>query len=391
VRKILLGSLLVAGTAIGAGMLALPIATAEGGILPSWSVYLLCYLFSMATALLFVEIGFWFPPGANVVTMATKLLGRIGRFSAWTLYIFLFYSLTIAYIAGGGNLLSLLFGYEVTNLGATALFTIVFGFLVFLGAKAVSSFNVVLMGGLIVSYFGFILFGFKLIHPQFLERVDFSKAFLALPVIFTSFSYQGVIPTLFNYMDRDLKKIRYTIIIGSTIPFVVYLIWDFLIKSIIPISELVTAGRSGLTTVEPLGHFVPDSPIYILGKFFAFFALTTSFLGVTLGLLDFLTDSLKIKYSHWNRFGLCLLIYIPPFLVASTNPAIFLKALGYAGGFGCAILLGLLPVCMVWSGRYIKNKPSVKGRLFGGKVVLSFLVFFVVFEIFIEIIKELIY
>lgn len=343
----------------------------------------------MATGLLFVEIGLWLAPGANIVTMANKLLGPFGRFSAWILYIFLFYSLTIAYIAGGGTLVSSLLGYDASNLGATALFTIVFGFLVFLGTKAVGSFNVVLMAGLIISYFGFILFGVKAIQPHFLERVDFSKALLALPVIFTSFSYQGTIPTLLTYMNRDPKKMRLAIIIGSTIPFVVYLIWDFLIKSIVPIPDLVEAGRQGMTTVDPLGQFVPNSPIYLLGKFFAFFALTTSFLGVTLGLLDFLTDSLKIKHSLWNRFGLCVLIYMPPFLVASTNPTIFLKALGYAGGFGCAILLGLLPVCMAWSGRYLKNKPAIEGRLFGGKFILALLGFFVLFEIILEITKEL--
>jgi tyrosine-specific transport protein len=388
-QKVLIGSLLVAGTAIGAGMLALPIATAEGGVFPAWVVYFLCYLFSMSTGLLFVEIGLWLPPGANIVTMASQLLGPFGRALAWIVYIFLFYSLTIAYVAGGGVLISLPFGYEGANFWLTAAFTSFFALLVFLGTRVVGLFNAILMCGLILAYFGFLLFGIPSIHPHVFERIDFSKAFLALPIIFTSFSYQGTIPTLLTYMDRDPKKMKRAIIIGSTIPLIVYLLWDLFIKSIIPAADLVEAGRRGLTSVDPLGQFVPGSSILFLGKCFAFFALSTSLIGVTLGLLDFLIDSLKLQKSTWNRFALSLLIYIPPFLIASTNPTIFLTALGYAGGFGCAILLGLLPICMVWSGRYHKHQPFVKGRLRGGKVLLALLAVFVVSEICLEIAKEL--
>ncbi len=387
-KKVVLGSLLVAGTAIGAGMLALPIATAGGGILPSWGVYFLCYLFSMSMGLLFVEVALWLHPGANIVTMANQLLGPLGRAVAWVVYIFLFYSLTIAYIAGGGTLVSLPFGFDTANPWLTASFTTLFGTLVFLGTRAVSSFNVALMAGLILSYFGFMFFGLSVVEPKFFTEMDVSKAFLALPIIFTSFSYQGTVPTLLSYMDRDVKKMRLSIIIGSTIPFIVYIIWDFLIKSIVPSTDLIEAGRQGMTTVDPLVNFIPGSPMLFLGKCFAFFALTTSFLGVTLGLLDFLSDSLQIKKTKWNRFGLCVLIYVPPFIIASTNPTIFLKALGYAGGFGCAVLLGLLPICMVWSGRYLQHKPKIEGRLFGGKCVLALLGLFVIFEITLQIIQE---
>jgi len=244
---------------------------------------------------------------------------------------------------------------------------------------------------LIVSYFGFLFFGIGSIHYEVFDHMDFSKAFLALPVIFTSFSYQGTIPSLLQYMNRDAKKMRKVIIIGSSIPFAVYLLWDLFIKSIVPMNDLVIAGQRGLTSVDPLGSFVPGSPILFLGKCFGFFALTTSLMGVTLGLLDFLLDSLKIQKTKYNRFGLAILIYVPPFLIATTNPTIFLRALGFAGGFGCAILLGLLPICMVWSGRYLKHKPKIEGRLGGGKALLILLFLFVSCEIVLEILKEFIF
>ena len=76
--KILSGSLLVTGTAIGAGMLALPVATCLGGFVPAIFIYLACWLFMAATGLLFLEICLWMPEDANIVSMSTHLLGPAG-------------------------------------------------------------------------------------------------------------------------------------------------------------------------------------------------------------------------------------------------------------------------------------------------------------------------
>ncbi|MCK4934199.1 MAG: tyrosine transporter, partial [Simkaniaceae bacterium] len=173
--------------------------------------------------------------------------------------------------------------------------------------------------------------------------------------------------------------------------FLTYILWEFLILGIIPAEGahgLLAAKAEGLTAVEPLRYVLVDSSIYAIGQFFGAFALTTSFLGVTLGLFDFLADGLQMQKVGFKKVFLCLLIYVPPVLIAIINPNIFLRALGFAGGIGCALLLGLFPVLMVWVGRYYKNYPSVHRQLPGGKVMLRILVLFVVFELIIEGINE---
>ena len=102
-----------------------------------------------------------------------------------------------------------------------------------------------------------------------------------------------------------------------------------------------------------------------------------------------MADGLQVAKVGLKKIGLCALIYIPPIIVAMINPNIFLRALGYAGGIGCALLLGLFPILMVWSGRYRKDYPSVSRQLFGGKKMLLFLSSFVVVELIIEVIREL--
>ena len=64
------GALLVCGTSVGAGMLALPIATASGGFFPSVLIFFLCYLFMMATGLLFMEIALKMPKDSNIISIA---------------------------------------------------------------------------------------------------------------------------------------------------------------------------------------------------------------------------------------------------------------------------------------------------------------------------------
>jgi len=390
--KVITGSLLVAGTAIGAGMLALPITTAAGGFWPAFFIYLVCWFFMTATGLLLLEICLWMPQDANLVSMAHHLLGPVGKGVAWVLYLFLFYSLTIAYVAGGGGFFVVLFGDALPVWGGIVLFTLVFGLVIYLGTKAVDRINFLLMIGLIASYIIFVCLGYKHVNVSRLKHSDWGASFFALPIIFTSFSYQGIIPSLTTYFQRDAKKVRYAIIIGTAIPFIAYVIWEFLILGIVPIygaHGLLDAASKQQTAIYPLKYILKSTVIYSIGQAFAFFALTTSFLGVTLGLFDFLSDGLKIPKEGVKKIFLWLIVYIPPLIIALVNPSIFLTALNYAGGFGCALLLGLLPVIMVWVGRYKREFSPLYIQVPGGRPLLSCLALFVFFEVIIELMHEI--
>jgi len=91
VSKAVSGALLISGTAIGAGMLALPVVTGLGGFLPAMLLYFICWLFMACTGLLLLEVCLWMPNDANIITMSHHLLGPIGRACSWVLYLFLFY------------------------------------------------------------------------------------------------------------------------------------------------------------------------------------------------------------------------------------------------------------------------------------------------------------
>ena len=152
---------------------------------------------------------------------------------------------------------------------------------VFSGARQVGRINAVLMLGLGVSFFTFVLIGFPFVEPEKLTHMNWSFSLLALPVAFTSFGYQGIIPTLSRFMDFDVKQTRRAIIIGSFLPFVAYVVWQWLILGIVPVygpEGLSHTLEVGGNAVRPLKHFIHNPYVYVIAQFFAFFALTTSFL-----------------------------------------------------------------------------------------------------------------
>src|SRR3972149_4119009 len=100
------GMLLIAGSCIGAGMLGLPIVTGLAGFYPSLVMIFLVWGFMTSTALLLVEVNGWFSGQVNYISMVGHSLGKIGRALCWILYLFLFYSLLMAYIVGSSGIVS---------------------------------------------------------------------------------------------------------------------------------------------------------------------------------------------------------------------------------------------------------------------------------------------
>jgi len=386
-KHIVGGSLLVAGTSIGAGMLALPVVTAAGGFVPAFFIYLLCWMFMTCTGLLLLELCLKLPPDANLVSMAGTYLGRAGTWLAWGLYLFLFYCLSMAYVSGGGGLLQGQVGGPlwVSQVG----FAVVLGFCVYSGARIVDRINLFLMAGLIGTYFAFVIFGISHINLSPLQTSNWKASLAALPVVFTSFSYQGIIPSLTAYLKRDARRVRIAIVSGTSIAFLIYLIWELLIFGIVPLEGLLEAADLGQTAVSPLKRYVAEGLVTAIGGAFAFFAITTSFLGVTLGLLDFLADGLKMAKKGIRKVFLASLTFGPPLIASLLKPHLFILALTFAGGIGCALLLGLLPTLMVWVSRYKHEGHEGPVQLSGGKPLLALLILFVLFELFMEVVPHL--
>src|ERR1700722_1114498 len=154
--SVLGGILLIAGSCIGAGMLALPVITGLSGFVPSVVMLILAWLFMTLTSFLLLEANLAIGHNLSLISIAEKTLGKGGKILCWLLFIFLFYSLSIAYIAASGSILQSiiadLFEYNLPDWIGSLFFSLAFGIVLYTGTRHVDYLNRVLMLGLVVTY-----------------------------------------------------------------------------------------------------------------------------------------------------------------------------------------------------------------------------------------------
>lgn len=378
----LIGSiLLVVGTSVGAGMLALPIATAELGFLGALLLLIVCWFVMTAGALLLLEANLWLPQNNNLITMARETIGPVGQIIAWVMYLLLLYSLICAYIAGGSDLLHNFFVHaniEWGRGGTAILFTIVFGCIVWSGMRSVDYANRVFM---IIKFTSLFLLIFLLAPNVSSDKLVIANlnsltSSVALTVTITSFGFGAIVPSLRIYFKGDVKKLKKAIIIGSLIALICYIAWDAAIMGVLSmqkLTEMLNSQGSTSALVNTLSLTVATDRVPFFTKLFTSICVLTSFLGVSLAMTDFLADGLRLEKKGGGNFFIHAATFVPPLIVVLFFPNAFIKALEYAGIY-CIVLQILLPAWMVWRGRYQKHFSGFCVR--GGKVLLAFMMIF---------------
>ncbi|KGJ86817.1 aromatic amino acid transport family protein [Colwellia psychrerythraea] len=380
INKTIGSMLIIAGTTIGAGMLALPIASSGLGFLTAMVILFFAWCLMTYTALLTLELHQHAPPNATLNTLAKNILGKKGQFIANFSMIFLFYSLCAAYIAGGGGQLQLMLsnwsaGEVPPQTGAIA-FALLFGSIITLGASTVDKINRVLfiIKVMVLTSIFFILTPH--IQGEYLLNMPMQQGLIisAIPVIVTSFGFHGSIPSIVKYMGFNIQSLRKVMIIGASMPLVIYLFWQIVSQGVISQQNLYDSqGLDGF--IASLSSLLQSSAIANTLTIFANLALATSFLGVSLGLFDFFSDVLNKGDSNKDRFITALVTFTPPLGFALFYPQGFIMALGYAA-IALVILAIFLPVLMVWKQRRKTLDTAIQSgvnmyQVRGGKVALT--------------------
>jgi tyrosine-specific transport protein len=350
------GILLIVGTSIGGGMLALPVSTAPAGMFNSISFLIACWLIMTVGAFLILEVNLRLPAGSNMISMAKSTLGLPGQIMAWISYLLLLYSLLAAYISGGSDVFNSLLRSAHIPLPAwitSVLFTLSFSLIIYSGIRAVDYVNRGLMFGKLGVYLLLVIIISPHVDVSKLSGGSVKAITGSLMILITSFGFASIVPSLRDYFQSDIRSLRRVILIGSVIPLVCYILWNAVIMGVIEHNQLLALrnsehATSGLT--HALSTTVHSEWITGFFGFFTSICMITAFLGVSLGLFDFLADGLRLKKSGIQGKWTLALTFLPPLAVVLFNPGIYLHALSYAGGC-CVILLLLLPALMAWRGR----------------------------------------
>ncbi|KAL6896940.1 hypothetical protein ACP4OV_007512 [Aristida adscensionis] len=358
--------LLVAGTTVGAGILAIPAVTEEAGE---------AYERTVVTGLLVAEV--------NVNTMCELGSGGVSLVSM--LVISIYPLCTSCCICGT------LFKYHNKLIGhsiiweSAALFSLAFGGICYFGSqRVIGAVNGFLVSSILLSFTSLVVVASGNLQWSSLLEANFAATPQSIPIIALSFVYQNVVPVLCTDLEGDLSKVRTAIVAGTAIPLGLFLVWDAVILGTIP----VLAGSS--TVSDPLEQLrSSNGMVGPIVEIFSFLAIGTSFIGFVLGLSDFLADLLKLP-SGQNKPLPYIITLVPPLILSLLDPEIFFKALDFAGTYGVLVLFGVFPAAMSWSERYSGElEAPVPPIVPGGKVTLSVVMGGALLVIFSEIFKDI--
>ena len=424
--SILGASLLYAGTAIGAGALALPATSVGAGFVPSAFGLILCWIFTFVTSMVTLEAS-WLAYSASstgiekstiaiddessggFLSISKMSLGVPGKIITACLFWFLLTAIIVAYTAEGGQLISQFIqetvvasideNFVIPPSVGSFLFASFFATLANFGTTSIDAINRIFVTGLVVTFVCLVGECLPLVQvSNLLSRSDWSE--LYPPVIsigILSLGAQNVVPTLLQYLKNDPIKTRLAIFIGSLMPLILYLIWEAIFLGVVDVSKM--KGNNDVDVMSVLLEQVGGSTnggggsstaVSTLIEGFSFCAIGSSMAGASISLVDFFQDGIAIFFKGHSvslnhelgasrkdnsRIVATFFALGPPVILAYAFPNIFLVALEKAGLVGGVSLYGILPAISILalnhhlsSNNARAQKDIMPGRLLGDDI-----------------------
>ncbi|HFK2926862.1 TPA: aromatic amino acid transporter [Aeromonas hydrophila] len=359
------GACIIAGVCVGAGMLGLP--SAGAGAWTIWSVLAITLTMIVMTlsGWMLLESYQGYPLRVSFDTVTRELLGeKLNALNNLTVY-FVGGILLYAYITSAGLIIDGMTGIG-SQLGSV-LFTLGFSGLVWHSTRAVDRISVVLVIAMGLS-FVFGISGLSLnIKPTLLfdtlsEHASYAPYALAmLPVALTSFGYHHSVSSMRAYYGEE-RRARYAILGGTAIALLFYLIWLVSVFGNLPRSEfgpVVAQGGNVDVLLKALASVIESESVASALNLFSMAAILSSFIGVGLGVFDYLADLFKFDNSRGGRAKSWAATFLPPLLLSLLFPFGFLMAIGYAGAVA-TLWTCIIPALLAWKVRAGKGKQGDK-------------------------------
>ncbi|KAL7449382.1 hypothetical protein ACHAWC_001445, partial [Mediolabrus comicus] len=390
-------SLLFAGTAVGAGMIALPAETINAGYVPSIFGLAVCWLFTYVTSILTLEAS-WLAfmrnnkegksgDGVGFLSTSKMSLGVPGEVITAVFFWFLLTAIVVAYTAEGGKLIAQIANEatDVVNVSpalGSLLFTSFFASIAIDGTSRVDIINRIFVFGLVSTFIGIVASITPFVETaNLVDQSDWSRLYPSVISIgILSFGAQNTVPTILQYLNYDPERAEKAILFGSLIPLLLYTIWETVFLGVINPSTL---DSTDIEVVNVLGQ-IGGTTITDLVEIFSICAIGSSMAGASVSLVDFFVDAIGLMPNdepkliseqsiQGSRVIAAALALGPPLLISYAFPDVFLTALEEAGLLGGVSLYGLLPALCLLSLRSNDSSSQIEsmtGRLGGGNSTL---------------------
>ncbi|MBW5931799.1 tryptophan permease [Klebsiella grimontii] len=379
------GAMIIGGTIIGAGMFSLPVVMSGAWFFWSLLALIFTWFCMLHSGLMILEANLNYHIGASFDTITKDLLGNGWNIINGLTVAFVLYILTYAYISASGSVIQHTFAQMdlavPARLGGLA-FALVVAFIVWLSTKAVSRMTTIVLGAKILTFF--MTFGGLMWHVEpaiLFNRAETNASYLpyvlmTLPFCLASFGYHGNVPSLMKYYGKDPLTIRRCLLLGTLMALVLYIIWLVGTMGNIPRPAFIAIAEKGGNIdvlVQTLSGLLNSSTLDLLLTVFSNFAVASSFLGVTLGLFDYLADLFKFDDSRLGRFKTALVTFLPPIAGGLLWPNGFIYAIGFAG-LAATVWAAIVPALLARASRRRFGSPSY--RVWGGNAMIILILCF---------------
>lgn len=356
------GTMVVSGTAIGAGMLGLPMISAGMWFYWSMALLIVSWFFMYRSSQAILEVNLHFEPGNSFHTLVNTLLGP--KWAALTGFsvAFVLYTLVYAYVSGGGSVVQQTL---LPALGITAphfitgfIFAFLLSAIIWWSSKAVDRFSVILMIGMVITLVCSI--SGMLDHLKISTLMDaggtggdFIFVWCAVSTYLTSFCFHASVPSLMKYLGNNGKIINLCLLLGTLVALFCYAIWIMAADGLITREAYKTVIQEGGNVgnlLNAAGSSLGKSLVTRFLEAFSLLAIATSFLGAGLGLFDYMADLCNFDDSRMGRTKTMLVTIAPPMVCGLIWPDGFLPAIGWAG-LAAAIWSVIVPALLLKAAR----------------------------------------
>ncbi|WP_429165109.1 aromatic amino acid transporter [Aeromonas rivipollensis] len=381
------GACIIASVCVGAGMLGLP--SAGAGAWTSWSslAIILTMIIMTVSGWMLLEAFKPYELTASFNSVTKDLLGhKINIFNNLTVY-FVGGILLYAYITSSGLILSGLLG--INSQLASVLFVLVFSCFVWHSTRAVDRISVVLIAFMVLSF----VFGVSglaanidatMLFHSLTEELDQAPYALAmLPVALTSFGYHHSVASMRAYYGEE-QKAKQAILGGTLIALALYLLWLLSIFGNLPRSAfgpIIAKGGDVDVLLGALASVIESRRVSNAINLFSMAAILSSFIGVGLGVFDYLADLFKFDNSRQGRAKSWGVTFLPPLVFSLLFPFGFVVAIGYAGA-AATVWACIIPALLAKKSRELAPQGGGFKAPGGQPMVVAVILFGVLTAIF---------
>ncbi|NHB98129.1 tryptophan permease [Photorhabdus stackebrandtii] len=391
------GAMIIGGTIIGAGMFSLPVVMSGAWFYWSIAALLFTWFCMLHSGLMILEANLNYRIGSSFGTITKDLLGNGWNIINGITIAFVLYILTYAYISASGSIIQHVIGDMEIDFSprlAGFLFAFAVAFVVWLSTKAVSRITSIILGAKVLTFF--MTFGGLIynVEPAVLfNTVEINPTYwpyvlATLPFCLASFGYHGNVPSLMKYYGKEPQKIKKCLFIGTLMALVLYLVWLIGTMGNIPRSDFIKVAEQGGNIdvlVQSLSGGLNSSTLNLLLTLFSNFAVASSFLGVTLGLFDYLADLFKFDDTKLGRFKTALVTFLPPMVGGMIYPNGFIYAIGFAG-LAATVWAAIVPALLARASRKRFGSPAY--RVWGGNAMIGLILLFGVLNVTAHILSS---